>query len=248
MYYVVVKEDLNNEEEVKVKIDDCAKKYLSDNKLYLKLIISNKNGLLYELDYSEYTDKLHYIGDIMIQFSNVLSHEYNVRLGQFNGPLEFFYKGIPNNYELLTEEVFKPNISIEKFKDKMCSYFDKIETKDKKLLIIDNYLFSPKTNKELLISLLKESNCSELYVITKKLNYSTKVFNSIFNCLQKNIEVQFSDKFHDRYWIADNKKGFLLGTSLTKVGKSFTTIKDLNCNEIESIINYINSLNLFHLN
>lgn len=49
MYYIVPKNTFKKEEEIKKIINDYSNKYLLQKNLYLNEVISNENGLLYEL-------------------------------------------------------------------------------------------------------------------------------------------------------------------------------------------------------
>lgn len=180
----------------------------------------------------------------MTRFSNLLICECNVYLALYCGTLEFFKQGVPKNYVLLTEEVLFENMTLDEKKKKL-DYYIKNGVKDKKLLIIDGYLFAKGSKKEyidLLSYLLKESNFSKLNIITKKSNYDEQVYNSVVDGLGKEIQIYFSNNYHDRFWIADCKKGFSTGSSLNGIGGKVCRISFLDNDEVKDIINDVKDI------
>ncbi|WP_346888167.1 hypothetical protein [Clostridium sp. UBA1056] len=246
MYYIVPENTFKTENEDKIKkiINNYSNKYLAEKKLYLNIVLSNENGLLYELKYNNFTSKDENIGDIMIRFSNLLINDYNVYLALYCGTLEFFKEGVAKNYVLLTEEILFENMTLDEKKKKLDYYIKKIGTQDKELLIIDGYLFAKNSNedyKKLLRYLLEEASFSKLNVITKQSNFDEQTYDSIVDEL-KDSKVYFSDGYHDRFWIADYKKGFATGSSLNGIGKKVCRIDFLEDDEVKAIVNDIKNI------
>ena len=51
-------------------------------------------------------------------------------------------------------------------------------------------------------------------VINNYRNYNNDIHKKIENKLTQDIKIIWNDDFHDRFWIADRKKGFYTGTSI----------------------------------
>lgn len=61
--------------------------------------------------------------------------------------------------------------------------------------------------------------------------------------VNREIEVEYSDAFHDRFWIANGNKGFISGTSLNGVGKRYSLIEILSEEDVTSIMDIVNKNN-----
>ena len=70
--------------------------------------------------------------------------------------------------------------------------------------------------------------------------YDTEVTEKIENKLTQDIKIIWNDDFHDRFWIADRKKGFYTGTSINGLGKRITLINLLSKDEVKIIIDELN--------
>ena len=114
-----------------------------------------------------------------------------------------------------------------------------------KLIIIDNYLL-PKNHDvnylDFFIEVFKDAlkQCNELEIITlEKHNENLKnLINEKMKKLYPDLKVtyKFTNLFHDRFWIADNKKGLFIGTSLNGVGKKYSMIDFLLDEDTEAIV------------
>ena len=54
--------------------------------------------------------------------------------------------------------------------------------------------------------------------------------------MKREIKIKYSYDFHDRFWIADRKKGFYTGTSINGIGKRISLINLLSEEDVEIII------------
>ena len=66
------------------------------------------------------------------------------------------------------------------------------------------------------------------------------IHKKIENKLTQDIKIIWNDDFHDRFWIADRKKGFYTGTSINGLGKRITLINLLSKDEVKIIIDELN--------
>lgn len=100
------------------------------------------------------------------------------------------------------------------------------------LTIVDPYLFpsTPDANLENDLMLLLSpflSSCSQLTIVTG-IRHNATMKQSILAKIQSasSITVTFkhTDDFHDRFWIADDKCGIFIGTSLNGIGKRYAMV------------------------
>ena len=113
------------------------------------------------------------------------------------------------------------------------------------ILIIDPYIFCKNADddyKELLKKILLNSQYNSLKVVTSQKNYCSSFLKKIKSSVGNNIRVFFSDKFHDRFWIANENKGFISGTSLNGVGKRYSIITLMEENDVSEIVKIVHNL------
>ena len=104
---------------------------------------------------------------------------------------------------------------------------------NKELTIVDPYLDDP------LFSLLEKLGAGvKIKILTSKPQGDSKVIASKFKEQRGNFELYKTNKFHDRYIIAD-KECYLLGSSINSFGKKATTLVQIND---ETVINGIKEL------
>ena len=64
--------------------------------------------------------------------------------------------------------------------------------------------------------------------------------------MQKNIKCSinflFSSEFHDRFWLVNDNKGFISGTSLNGFGKKISNLIPLEKEDVDIILNEINRI------
>lgn len=104
------------------------------------------------------------------------------------------------------------------------------------LIIVDRY-----TDKTVL-DIIKNVKCDVLLITSKKGNL-TKLDIEKYNKTYNNLKVVFSDEFHDRYFIIDNKKVYHSGNSINHIGYRKSCINILNDkNVINSLLKDIKSI------
>lgn len=156
-------------------------------------------------------------------------------------------KNIENNNSILQEEVLLKNITNEEKLNCFSSFFSKIEAEEKELIITDPYLFKESKNKKeddeycnILAKIIMKAKAKSIRVITNYRNYNNDIHKKIENKLTQDIKIIWNDDFHDRFWIADRKKGFYTGTSINGLGKRITIINLLSKDEVKIIIDELN--------
>ena len=156
-------------------------------------------------------------------------------------------KNIENNNSILQEEVLLKNITNEEKLNCFSSFFSKIEAEEKELIITYPYLFKESKNKKeddeycnILAKIIMKAKAKSIRVITNYRNYNNDIHKKIENKLTQDIKIIWNDDFHDRFWIADRKKGFYTGTSINGLGKRITLINLLSKDEVKIIIDELN--------
>ncbi len=156
---------------------------------------------------------------------------------------EKFEQGMKNS-SILHENVLKKDIKGEEKLDCFAYFLKKIEAKGKELIIMDPYLFSvsKKSNEycDMLAKIIEEAKASDIIVITDCRNYEDNIYKKIKEKLKREIKIKYSYDFHDRFWIADRKKGFYTGTSINGIGKRISLINLLSEEDVEIIIDELN--------
>lgn len=146
--------------------------------------------------------------------------------------------------EYFTEEVLLDNISDDDIVNKFNCYLEQIKSEGADLVIIDPYILSgPDLNyTNTLINILKKAKAKKYTIITDHDNIGNTSKNNIQKDIQKeipNIEIIFTKKIHDRFWICNRKTGFYVGTSLNGIGRKLTLINLLKESEITAIVSYL---------
>lgn len=167
---------------------------------------------------------------IDIEFcSSILNSEINLKINEYMQE---------NNAKYLTEEVLWKNMTNDEKVNKFLEYLIKINSENNELIVVDPYIFSCKENNycEMLSSIFNRSKAKKIVIVTDKKNYQKKSFNKISNKTNIPISVKYSKDYHDRFWIANRKKGFYTGTSLNGVGRKISLINFLSYDDITVII------------
>ena len=108
--------------------------------------------------------------------------------------------------------------------DAYSSILDIFKMAKSELIIIDGYA------DETLLDMIKKINC-KVILITKTKAKINKTDITKYNNQYHNLEIYYTDDFHDRYFIIDRKTFHLCGTSINYAGK-----KIFNINRIEDKI------------
>jgi len=103
---------------------------------------------------------------------------------------------------------------------------DIIKEADKKIIIIDSYI------DESVLKFLSKKNLNVMVLLITSNKAKINNFDiHKFNKQYPSIEIKYTDKFHDRFIIIDNKKLYHLGTSLNYIGNKvfgINKIEDTN--------------------
>ena len=155
-----------------------------------------------------------------------------------------------NNLEYITEEVLWKNMTDDEKAKKFSQYLLEIDSEGNELIIVDPYFFSSEESDycDLLASILNQSKARKIIVVTDKHNCkqasANKISNKISNKMNKVLEVKYSNCFHDRFWIANRKKGFYTGTSFNGIGKKISLINTLPQDDVKDIIDELSAQSL----
>ncbi|WP_059053646.1 hypothetical protein [Paenibacillus senegalimassiliensis] len=205
--------------------------------------------MYYILLEDKYKGKQEDIGCIMSKFSKELYETAGLSLGIYLGPthqeIESYVK--QQNFEIVLEEILWMNMNQEEKINKFSDYLINIESEQNELIVIDSYFFPPNYNEdylEMILKIVEKSKARIVKVITS--NRRNRSLESIFigriRGLGMNLDIKYSEKFHDRFWITDQYKGFITGTSLNGVGRKISSINYLEREDIEALFEEIINL------
>ena len=111
---------------------------------------------------------------------------------------------------------------------------DIIKRAKRKILIIDNYI-----NDSILKMLSKKNKDVEVVILTSQNCYLNKLDINKFNKQYTVLKLEYTNKFHDRFIVIDNKELYHIGASLKDLGKKCFAISKIEDDEyIEKISNY----------
>lgn len=220
-----------------------------NNKSFGRLVRVKENSEYYRVGFSTPDD--------LIMFEKVLD-EF-----EHKGILEYTSIQFPISPEVLIERYFLEN-PIEKREvlsskqpyelllKRLDEYILNVSSVTGIFYITDDYFFcSPKGVSDIdylniLINLLRKIKHSKIIVIVS--DYK-KINNGLFEgikgqlCLE-NIVFSYlvNSEFHDRFWISDNKGGFVLGTSINGLAKRTSLIQKLDFVDYIEILKEISLL------
>lgn len=189
---------------------------------------------------------------ILIASLRKINEETGFNIGIFMAPtcmdLDTYCK--VNGLEIATEEVLEKNMTVSERIDKFVEYIEKIGGVKGDLLIVDPYLFFENHKKknedypEMLAQIFKRAECASITVVTRKETCCNSLFETVKQKYGAPINVAFSNDFHDRYWIANQKKGFLSGTSMNGVGvgKKYSIIQMLEDDDVKEIVKLVENI------
>ena len=167
-----------------------------------------------------------------------------------------------NNLQYITEDLLWKNMTDAKKAKKFNEFLVRINARSKELIIIDPYLFCDDSDMycDLLVKIFKLSHVKSIIVITDNANHhflqsslgKVKTRLAIAPYFESNallgqykdeqgnnpipIDIKYIAKFHDRFWIADRKKGICCGTSFNGVGKKISSINQLPDDDVKDIL------------
>ena len=112
-------------------------------------------------------------------------------------------------------------------------------------VIVDRYLLPKRSSNDylnMLFDIIKSvvKQTQQLVIITAS-NYDSGIWDKLrkrLHTLNPNCRVthRCSESFHDRFWIADNKRGLFLGTSLNGLGRRYALVDYLAASDVQEII------------
>ena len=134
------------------------------------------------------------------------------------------------------KEQFSQNIFFDgQIYDSYSLIIDIIKTAQNKILIIDNYI-----DDSILKMLSKKNKNVEVVILTSQNSNINKLDVNKFNKQYPTIKIAYTNKFHDRFIVIDNKELYHCGASLKDLGKKCFAINKMK--DIE-YINRISEIN-----
>ena len=146
-------------------------------------------------------------------------------------------------------------VSEEKISEIITHFLNDITdgNKNKELIIVDPYFYPNNKNKpdvkkycSLILNIFAEyfEKTENLYIITRPdidINSNKDIIESEIIKINPSIKIYHRTHkgYHDRFYISDRKKGFLLGTSLNGVGNKFSVIMRMEPLDIEVVIRHL---------
>lgn len=133
------------------------------------------------------------------------------------------------------ESEFKQSIFFDgQIYDAYSLIIDIIKKAKQKILIIDNYI-----DDSVLKMLLKKNKDVEVVILTTQNSNIRKLDIQKFNKQYPVLKLAYTNKFHDRFIVIDNKELYHIGASLKDLGKKCFAISRIEDDEyIEKISNY----------
>lgn len=204
-------------------------------------------SLYYILMEDEYEGEQSQIGDIMQQVNSALYRATKLKLGTYTGPTSEELSRYFSHQEMepVFEEIMWKNMTTEEKIQKFSQYIEQIDGLNGNILIIDPYIFCRKPKdeyKKMLQSILANSQYQSLQVITDKAHYDGDFFEETQKALGKDIQIIFTEEFHDRFWIANECNGFTTGTSLNGVGSKYSSINIMDKEDVKEIVSLVKAL------
>ena len=170
----------------------------------------------------------HYISNSLInqKYYNdmTIRHDYEIRLLQ-----ESFDK-LEDNREV--NEIYFDG----KIYDAYSKILDIFKEAKEELIIVDRY--SDKT----ILDIIKNLKCKVIIITSSKSNLNKQILDK-YNKTYDNLKIVYSDLFHDRYFVIDNKKIYHSGNSINHIGYRKSSIDIIGDENIKTKIMYdINSI------
>lgn len=197
-------------------------------------------SLYYVLETEDYRGEVSCIGSIMEEVSETLLKNTGLKLslycGEINGNITD-----NNEPEIIHEELLYKNMCDTTKVEKILKYINDIRVEGEELIIIDPYLFVKPDGgyDKFLTSILKACKCKfkKISVFIKQNNTNQVFLKKVKEVIGDYFQEYYTDEFHDRFWIGDRKKGFIMGTSMNGIGKKYSIIQKLEESDVVEIIN-----------
>ena len=133
------------------------------------------------------------------------------------------FEKIFNELQKDKEEDFKQKIFFNgQIYDAYSVIIDIIRTAQNKILIIDNYI-----DDSILKMLAKKNGGVEVIILTSSNSNIRKIDIQKFNSQYPSLKLSYTNKFHDRFIVIDNKDLYHIGASLKDLGKKCFAISKI---------------------
>ncbi len=206
----------------------------------------------YELDYGECKDTFK-VNDMISDFCEKLHTKtgasfYRLQLESCITSNKSIDESYLANKELqtLNEEVLWKNMKVQEKFETIKKHLNNIHCdKSSHMYIVDPYLMQfgedDEEYKELLRLIFNEMDLKKLSLFISTKLPNGEVWKGITSSPPSDITVYRTNVFHDRIWInIDTQESFIMGTSLSGLGKKISIIQEYNEKEdIRDIISFI---------
>ena len=190
----------------------------------LKALIKSDIAIIFILTFIEMRKIILNNGQVFERLTNVEYKllEQNKKLTDHEKKFEKVFDELQKN----EEKEFKQKIFFDgQIYDAYSLIIDIIKKAKNKLLIIDNYI-----DDSILEMLSKKDKNVEVVILTSQNCNITKLDIQKFNKQYSNLKLAYTNKFHDRFIVIDNKELYHCGASLKDLGK-----KCFGINKIEDV-------------
>lgn len=171
------------------------------------------------------------IMDAFVEMRKIIANNFNInnristleyQMIECNQKFEEVFNELQKN----EEDTFKQRIFFNgQIYDAYSLIIDIIKTAQKKILIIDNYI-----DDSVLKMLSKKNKNVEVVILTSQNSNLRKLDKEKLNKQYPTLKIEYSNRFHDRFIIIDNKELYHCGASLKDLGKKCFAI-----NKIEDV-------------
>lgn len=112
---------------------------------------------------------------------------------------------------------------------------DLLKCAKKEIILVDNYI------DDTVLTLFSKYPNIKFTIITQKISKQLKLDIEKYNSQYNNLTIKTSNKFHDRFFIIDNKEAYHIGASLKDLGKKVFGFSKI---EIQLLKDMMESLNV----
>lgn len=141
-------------------------------------------------------------------------------------------------HNIFEEKVAPKTPNIDTAIDILIDEVNKISDDSNVLTIIDPYFWDLKVGINYYNQLFEGLNFDNLQIVSFEIkDKQTKKFvNSILNAHSKKIKIESIKDCHDRFWITNNGKGVVVGTSFNGIGKKLSLIYQISDDDMKELI------------
>lgn len=153
------------------------------------------------------------------------------------------FSNISPNLAISTEDILSQSISLFDAATRLREAIKRHQP-TKSIDVVDSYIFPADHDAdyfEFFFDIFSEcfQRVQEIRIVTKRAHnriLANKIKDRVRNEFGKNIEVIYTNKFHDRFWVVDDVRGIYIGTSLNGVGRKYTLFSDLSSQDAGDIV------------